>query len=111
MDASTETSLEKIGILWDEFRGHFAEILKNYCLSLTFFRPKIIAGGLTPTAQPLDKVINKIFRGHFRDLYDRYIITALIENTGNPQLPSRQLLSTWVVKAWDLIPEELARKS
>ena len=64
MDASTETSLEKIGILWDEFRGHFDEIVKKYCLSLTFFRPEIIPGGLTPTAQPLDKVINKVFKGH-----------------------------------------------
>ena len=59
MDASTETSLEKIGILWDEFWGHFAKIVKNYCLSLTFFRPEITPGGLTPAAQPLDKVINR----------------------------------------------------
>jgi len=111
MDASTETSLEKIGILWDEFRGHFAEIVKKYCLSLPFFHPEIIPGGLTPAAQPLDKVINKVFKGHFRDLYDLYIMTAPVGNTGNPQAPSRQLLSTWVVKAWDLIPEELVRKS
>ena len=27
MDASTETSLEKIGILWGEFWGHFAGIV------------------------------------------------------------------------------------
>ena len=111
MDASTETSLEKIGILWDEFRGHFAEIVKKYCLSLPFFHPEIIPGGHTPAAQPLDKVINKVFKGHFRDLYDLYIMTAPVGNTGNPQAPSRQLLSTWVVKAWDLIPEELVRKS
>ena len=111
MDASTETSLEKIGILWDEFWGHFAKIVKKYCLSLTFFCPEIISGGLTSTVQPLDRVITKVFKGHFRDLYDLYIMTAPIGNTGNPQAPSRQLLSTWVVKAWDLIPEELARKS
>merc|ERR1712086_392161 len=60
MDASTETSLEKIGILWDEFRGHFAKIVNNYCLSLTFFCPEIIPGSLIPAAQPFDKVINKI---------------------------------------------------
>ena len=78
MNASTETSLEKIHILWDEFWGHFAKIAKRYCLSLAFFCPEIIPGGLTPAAQPLDKVINKVFKGHFRDLYDLYIITVPI---------------------------------
>ena len=73
MDASTETSLEKISIPWDEFQGHFAKIANMYCLPLTFFRPEIIPDGLTPAAQPLDKIINKVFKGHFRDLYDLYI--------------------------------------
>ena len=61
---STETSLEKIDMLWDEFRGHSAEIVKKYCLSLTFFRPEIFPGGLTPAAQPIDKNINKVFKDH-----------------------------------------------
>ena len=38
-------------------------------------------------------------------------MTAPMGNAGNPQAPSRQLLSTWVVKALDMIPEELVRKS
>ena len=38
-------------------------------------------------------------------------MTAPMGNAGNPQAPSRQLLSTWVVKVWDLIPEELVRIS
>ena len=38
MDASAGTSLEKIDILWDKFRGHFAKIVKKYSLSLTFLR-------------------------------------------------------------------------
>jgi hypothetical protein len=111
MDMTTETSPEKIGLIWDEFRGHSATIVKEYCLSLSCFHPEIIPGGLTPVAQPLDKVINKVFKGHFRDLYDLYILTAPLGKTGNPQSPSRQLLATWIVRAWDLIPEELVRKS
>ena len=99
MDMTTETSPEQIGLIWDEFRGHSAAIVKEYCLSLPFFHPEIIPGGLTPVAQPLDKVINKVFKGHFRDLYDLYILTAPISNTGNPQPPSRQQLATWVVEA------------
>ena len=61
MDMTTETSPEQIGLIWDEFRGHSAAIVKEYCLSLSFFHPEIIPGGLTPVAQPLDnKVINRI---------------------------------------------------
>ena len=99
MDVTTETSLKKIGVLWDEFRGHFAKLVKKYCLSLTFLRPEIIPGGLTPEAQNLDKGVNKVFKGHFRDLYDLYILTSPIGKTGNPQPPSIQQLATWVVKA------------
>jgi len=111
MDMVTKTSPEKLGVLWDEFKGHSAAHVKEYCLSLSCLYPEIIPGGLTPVAQPLDKVVNKVFKAHFRDLYDLYILTAPIGNTGNPQPPSRQQLATWVVKAWDLIPEELVRKS
>ena len=60
MDMTTETSPEKIGLIWDEFRDHSAAIVKEYCLSLSSFHPEIIPGGLTTVAQPLDKVINRI---------------------------------------------------
>ena len=59
-------AIENISILWDEFWGHFAKIVKRYCLSLTFFRPEIFPDGLTPAAQPLDKIIHKVFKGYFR---------------------------------------------
>ena len=111
MNAMSQISHEQIGVLWDEFRGHSSAVVKEYCTSLPFLKPVIIPGGLTPVAQPLDKVINKVFKGHFKDLYDNYILTAPIGNTGNPLAPSRQLLSTWVVKAWSMIPEELVRRS
>ena len=111
METTTETSPENIGLIWDEFQTHSAAVVKEYCTSLLFSHPGIIPGSLTPVAQPLDKVINKVFKGHFRGLYDLYILTAPIGNTRNPQAPSRQLLAMWVVQAWDLIPEELARKS
>ena len=79
---------EKIVLLWDEFRVHSLAVVKEYCQSLPFFHPKIIPGGLTHAAQPLDKVINKVFKAYFRDLYDLYILATPIGNTGNPQAPS-----------------------
>ena len=77
--------------------------------SFDFLDVLILPGGLTPIGQPLSKVINKGYKGHFCDMYDQYILTAEIHN-GAPRLPSWQLLATWVVKAWDMILPELVRK-
>ena len=103
------TSKQQIGVLWDEFRGHTSKVAKYYCTSLPFLKPEIIPGGLTPVAQPLDKFINKVFKAYFRDIYDNYILTAPIGNTGNPKPPSRQLLATWVVESWKKIPTKRCR--
>jgi len=54
---------------------------------MSFFSPAIIPGGLTPVAQPLNNVINKVFKAYFRDLYDMYIISAPIMPNGSPKSP------------------------
>ena len=65
---------------------------------------------MTPKGQPLDVVINKVYKAFFRDFYDSYVLTAPIHN-GGPKPPSRQLLATWVVKAWKKVPRELVKKA
>lgn len=101
----------KAGLLWDDFKSHSCKEVKDFCQSLDFLGVDIIPGGLTPETQPLDKVINKVFKGYFRDFYDEYVLNAPITEKGNPKPPSRQLLATWVVKAWEKIPEQLVRKA
>jgi len=96
----------KAGLLWDDFKSHSCKEVKDFCQSLDFLGVDIIPGGLTPEAQPLDKVINKVFKVYFRDFYDEYVLNAPITEKGNPKPPSRQLLATWVVKAWEKIPEQ-----
>ena len=59
MDAAAQTSTEQIGVLWDEFRGHSSKVVNDYCTSLPFLKLVITSGGLTPVAQPLEKVINR----------------------------------------------------
>ena len=59
-------------MLWDEFRGHTAKVVEEYCTSLPFLKPEIIPGGLTLVAQPLDKVMKKIYGvlpRHLRQLH------------------------------------------
>ena len=69
-----------------------------------------MAGGITPKAQPIDMIIGKVFKSLYRDEYDNYMLTAPTRNE-HPITPSRQLCATWVVKAWEQIPEALIHKA
>ena len=52
-------------------------------------------GGLTPEAQPPDRVVAKVFKDVLRELYDRYTLTAPVNpTTGAPHAPSRQQIPT-----------------
>ena len=71
-----------------------------------------MAGGITPRAQPLDVLINKVFKGYFRDVFEAWSLCApLNERSGNPLPPSRQLLANWVVLAWEKISPALVVKA
>ena len=69
-------------------------------------------GGITPKSQPLDVLINKVFKGFFRDLFKEWLLNALTNpKTGHPLAPSHQLLAQWIVKAWAKDPKLPVRKS
>ncbi len=72
----------------DDFKSHSTAEVKDFCQSLPFLSVDILPGGLTPCGQPLDKVINNVFKGCFRDLYDAYILSAPLTEKGNPVAPS-----------------------
>ena len=101
-----------VGVLCDDFIGHSAKQVKAFTTNLGFLSWQIMAGGITPVGQPLDKLVNKVFKGYFRELFDQWSLTAPINaKTGSPKAPSRQLLAQWVVQAWDRVPEALCRKA
>ena len=69
-------------------------------------------GGITPKAQPLDVLINKVFKGFFRDLFEEWSLNALTNpKTGHQLAPSCQLLVQWIVKLWTKVPKEPVWKS
>ena len=136
-------------LIADDFRGHKKACVGPVCdevkTTLT-----LMAGGITPVAQPLDKIINKIFKGcvclaslvysrlftqctiallidlhtrthefcrYLREFYHLWMLSGFKDSsrhnpkTGYPYPPSRQLLSTWVVKSWEKIPSSLVKKA
>ena len=51
-------------------------------------------------------------KGFYRDLCDTHMINAPVNpSTGHPLIPSRQLCATWVVSAWERVPEALVKKA
>ena len=69
-------------------------------------------GGLTPVRQPLDTVVNKVFKGYLHDIYDLWELTSPINTaTGSPHQPTWKKCVTWVVEAWEKVSKELCAKA
>ena len=112
------------GVLVDDFRGHSRDIVKEFTMSFkseivneeegekynlcTF---EVMTGGITPKAQPIDAFIGKVFKGHYRDRYDMYMLSAPLNQKGQPMPPSRQLCAAWTEEVWNEISERLIQKS
>ena len=57
-------------------------------------------------------MVNKVFKGYNREFYDTWALTATINEDTEAHLPpSRQLCASWVIDAWDNVPEELCAKA
>ena len=100
------------GLVLDAFRGHFDKKVKAVTEIIEELSWLLMDGGITPVAQPLDVLINKVFKGFFRDLFEEWALNAPIsDKTGHLYPPSRQLLAIWVVDEWRQVPKELVRKA
>lgn len=102
---------ERTGVLCDAFKGHYADEVKEHNAKHENLEWLMMDGGITPKCQPLDVLVNKVFKGFFRDLFEQWSLSAPLQDSGHPYAPSCQLLAQWVVAAWKKVPEELVRRS
>ena len=79
----------QVFLMWGDFKGHLCPKVKSFFLYQDNLDVDISTGGLTPVDQPLEKVINNLFKAVFRDLYDQYMITLQFIPSSNPKLPNR----------------------
>ena len=100
------TPKELVGLVLDAFQDHFDKKVKAHNANHPLLKWIMMGGGITPKAQPLDVLINKVFKGFFRDLFKEWSLNVPTNpKTGHPLAPYHQLLAQWIVKAWSKVPK------
>ena len=99
-------------LVWDQFRAHKTETVKEQCATLNTTQA-VIPGGLTSILQPLDVVLNKPFKDRMKQKWMAWMASGKQEftKTGNMKRPSLSLVTYWVKEAWNDIPTEMVVKS
>ena len=76
-----------------------------------------IPGGCTSIVQPLDVLINKLFKEHLRKSFETWAHTEGIQESNRTKIKkniralSPALLLTWIDQAWATIDSEIISKS
>ena len=120
-EALTETYLcQTIGpqlfhkrlLVWDSFRCHISSKTKEVLGSLKILT-SIVPGGCTKFVQAADLSWNKPFKQHIPEQHDDWLRAGDIPQTtgGNCKPVDPITYLTWVYNAWQLLSEELIRKS
>lgn len=104
--------LKKSMLVWDQFRSHLTDTVKDKLKSLKTFQA-VIPGGLTSILQPLDVVLNKPFKDRVREKWITWMKSDDKELTakGNLKKPGLSLVTSWVKTSWEDIPKEMIIKS
>ena len=88
------TLTEPVGLVLDAFRGYFDKKFKDHNANHPLLKWLRMDGGITPKDQPLDVLINKVFKGFFNDLFKEWSLNAPTNpKTGHPLAPYRPLLA------------------
>ena len=92
-------------LVWDSFRAHLMEDVKNRTHHGYNTDLAVIPGGLTSVLQPLDVSVNKPFKDHLRGLWGQWLASgqAALTNAGNLKRPSLVTVAEWVKTAWNEI--------
>ena len=75
-------------VLVDDFCGHSDMQAEEVTVSMSdVLKWEIMASGITPKAQPLNVLVNKVFKGYFCDLFKKWSLNRPNKKTGNSLSP------------------------
>ena len=103
---------KKSMLVWDMFRGHLTEKVKQSAIKMNTTLA-VIPGGLTSMLQPLDVCLNKPFKDRLRKMWIEWMASGDVKTTkgGNLMKPDIELVAKWVLDAWNTIPEDMVKRS
>ena len=93
-------------MIFDDFKGHKGERVRQ-SIELRRGRRLLIAGGLTPKAQILDRVPNRMFKQRFRHRWDMHMLDMEPGPNGKLPIPNRGLVAQWILSAWDEVTSDV----
>ena len=76
----------------------------------------MIPGGATGLLQPPDVSWTKLFKAIYSECYEKWTqecgsSSQNLTHAGNPRPPSKLLMCTWIVTAWNALSPELIKRS
>jgi hypothetical protein len=106
--------LRKRGMLvLDAFKGHLTPEVKatitGGSINTTLV---VIPGGMTSQLQVLDVVVNKLFKGHLKQLHSEWLLSGdrALTPAGRIKKPNETILCQWILTAWQRISPEVTVK-
>ena len=102
-------SFQRRLLVWDAYRCHMTEKVKDHIQRQTKSDTCLIPGGLTSQLQPADLSWNKPFKAAYRELYNTWMASGEKSFTaaGNMKAPDKILCLQWVKKAWESVTREV----
>lgn len=99
-------------MVYDSFRGHLEESVKN-AFHDTNVDLAVIPGGLTSICQPLDVAINKPFKDNLRKEWHHWMSNggAGYTTSGNLRRAKISDVCKWVKRAWENISDDIIIRS
>lgn len=97
-------------LIWDDYSVHKTDQTQA-AMEDDNTKTYLIRGGLAPKVQPCSGEIRKIFKAVIAREHKSYMLTAIREDNGYPESPSRGLVAQWVAKAWEAVDKDTILRS
>ena len=92
-------------LIFDSFSAHIDEGIRNNYRTEHKTTTAVIPGGLTKKLQPLDISVNRSFKNHVREEWEKWMSEGIhtFTETGKMRRATHAEVCDWVVRAWKAV--------